>query len=421
MIQNPKTYRIFYGWFIVAACFLITGLTGGIIALGFTAFFQPIVDEFGWNYATVSLAASFRGVEAGLLAPFIGIVIDRWGPRRLALGGIIVTGLSMLLLSTINTLLAFYVAFGIIAVGVSGCSPTVVMTAVNNWFRKRIGLAIGLMTSGFACGGLLVPLVVKLIDVYQWRMALVILAGMVLVIGIPAALVLRHKPEQYGYLPDGEASFEAAIDQAAVKVEPPSADFTTRQALAGRLFWHLGLALLIQFLVVSTVVVHVMPYLENAGISRGTASLVAMALPVISIVGRIGSGWFADRFNKKKTATALFASMAAGMFCWSFVTGATAWLIAPYLILVGVGWGGNAIIRVSITSEAFGRRRFGSILGLMMGLSAIGGIAGPFIGGWVFDMWGSYQYVWWLYTGLLVVAMVIIATLPSRQQHFAAR
>jgi len=160
----------------------------------------------------------------------------------------------------------------------------------------------------------------------------------------------------------------------------------------------------------------VMPYLEHAGITRNTASLVAMALPVVSIVGRIGSGWFADRFDKKRIATLLFGCMVAGMFCWSFTSTAT-WLILPYIVLVGVGWGGNAIVRSAITSEAFGRQHFGAILGVMMGLSAVGGIAGPFIGGWAFDTWGTYQYLWWAYAGLLVVGTLVIATMPMPDHH----
>ena len=85
-----------------------------------------------------------------------------------------------------------------------------------------------------------------------------------------------------------------------------------------------------------------------------------------------------------------------------------------------MGWGGNAIVRSAITSEAFGRLHFGSILGVMMGLSAVGGIAGPFIGGWAFDTWGSYQYLWWAYSGLLVVGTIIIATMPLPGRQAAA-
>ena len=95
---NWKLPRIFYGWWIVAGCFLVSSLTGGYIVLGFTAFFEPIAYEFGWSYAQISLAASLRGAEMGLLAPIVGFIVDRWGPRRIMFGGITIIGLGLVFL-----------------------------------------------------------------------------------------------------------------------------------------------------------------------------------------------------------------------------------------------------------------------------------------------------------------------------------
>ena len=111
--------RIYYGWWIVAAVFLISAYDSGVIAFGFTALFKPIVDEFGWSYAQVSIAASIRGLEIGLLAPIVGLLFDYVGPRKLILFGTFITGLGLLFLSSVDNLLAFYGAFMLIAAGSS--------------------------------------------------------------------------------------------------------------------------------------------------------------------------------------------------------------------------------------------------------------------------------------------------------------
>ena len=120
-----KSSRVFYGWWIVGACFLLSLYTGGTFILGFTAFFEPIANEFGWSYTQVSLAASLRGANMGLLAPLMGFLVDRWGPRRLILGGIVLLGIALILLSRVTSLSMFYGTFIIVAFGISGLSPTV--------------------------------------------------------------------------------------------------------------------------------------------------------------------------------------------------------------------------------------------------------------------------------------------------------
>ncbi|GAH62389.1 unnamed protein product, partial [marine sediment metagenome] len=174
---------MFYGWWIVGASFLIVLYVGGVVSYGFTAFFEPIANELGWSYAQISLAASLRGLEMGLFAPVAGIITDRWGPRRVIFSGVIITVAGLILLSTTTSLGMFYGAFVLIAIGMSACTTTVLMTAITNWFQTKIGIASGIAICGFGFAGLLVPVIVKLIDVYEWRMTITILAiGMVVMV-----------------------------------------------------------------------------------------------------------------------------------------------------------------------------------------------------------------------------------------------
>ena len=195
-------------------------------------------------------------------------------------------------------------------------------------------------------------------------------------------------------------------------IQYQEAEVSAAQALKSRTFWHIGLGTAFQFLALIAVTVHVMPYLSSVGIIRSTASFVAMSVPLISIFGRLSSGWLVDRFNKKQIATVFFSLTSLGLLIFSYVSSDLLWLIVLFVIIFGIGWGGNATIRVALVRNYFGRSKFGSIYGLTMGLIAVGGIIGPFFAGWVYDNLGSYRVAWLIFTALAFAGMIIISTTP---------
>ena len=407
-----KPRRIFYGWWIVVACFFISLYTGGVVFYGFTAFFEPLADKFHWSYAQISFAASLRGMEAGLLAPLVGLVVDRWGPRRLLVGGTIISTLGLILLSRTASLAMFYGAFLLLAVGMSICSSTVLMTAVANWFRRKIGVATGIMVSGYGFSGLLLPVIVRLIDTYGWQEALTVLAIGMLALCLPLSFVVRHKPEQYGYQPDGEAEDTLMAGNNSTPARLAEPNIGTRQALRSRTFWHIALSLMCQAIIVSAVVTHVMPCLTSIHISRANSSLIASGLSLVSIVGRLGLGWLGDRFDKRRVMGIAFAMMCGALVCLGFASTTVVLLLTPFLILFGIGYGGNNTLRASVIREFFGRSNFGAIHGFVLGIIALGTIAGPPLAGWVFDNWGSYQPIWLAFAGLAAIAALAAMTTP---------
>lgn len=407
-----KPPKIFYGWWIVGACFLIALYTSGVVFYGFTAIFEPIAEEFGWSYTEISLAASIRGLEAGLLAPVIGMFVDRWGPKRLIFGGVVFTVLGLILLSRITSLGMFYFASILTAIGISSSGTSVTMTAIANWFRRKVAIASGIMIAGYGFGGLLVPVMVRLVDQYQWRTALVILALGMLVVGLPLSLLVRHKPEQYGFLPDGEVSGAVVPGGGPSVVHTAELNIGARQALKSRSFWHIVLALVPQFLVVAAVVTHVMPYLSSFGVARATSGAVATAIPLFSIGGRLGFGWLGDRLNKKRLAAAGLTMLMLGLLSFEFTSTLGTGLLVPFLIFFGMGYGGNVIMLGVLLREYFGRGNFGAILGLAWGILILSNAGGPPIAGWVFDHWGSYQGVWLAFAGLTFLGVVIMMLTP---------
>jgi sugar phosphate permease len=407
-----RHHTIFYGWWVVAACSSIMLYTSGILHFGFTAYFEQIANEFHWGYAQVSFAASLRGVEMGLLGPVMGVLVDRWGPKRVIFYGGIVTAVGLLMLSRINSLAMFYAAFIVIAIGTSSSSHPVMMPAVSNWFRKRLGIAIGIMSSGAAMGGLMIPLVALMTDLFRWRTAIVIFAFGTLVIVLPIAFLVRNKPEQYGCLPDGEVDNPSLANDSKERRQRTEVSFQPKQALASREFWHIALAFACNGFLMNAVLTHVMPYLSSVGIPRMAASFVASALPVASIFGRLSFGWLGDRLNSKGVTVTAFALMGTGVVLFELVA-SMRWLLLPFIIIYGIGYGGNVPMRAVLLTEYFGRERFGTINGFLVGVMMLGNMTGAPLIGWAFDRWGTYKGAWLVSAAVTFGAVILMATTPK--------
>lgn len=412
MHLNQKHPKVFYGWWIVGACLLIWLYIGGVVFFGFTAVFEPIAKEFGWSYAQISLAFSLRGLEVGLLAPLVGFLVDRWGPRKMVFGGTLFVGFGLMLLSRISSLGMFYGAFALIAIGMSACGGTVLLTAVANWFRRKAGIATGIALSGVGLGGLMVLLVTMLVDTFAWRTAMFSLGLGVLFIGLPLSLLIRHKPEQYGYRPDGEESNPVVVGESLTSTQGVEINIPAKQALKSRAFWHIALISMSQSFMVGAVVTHVMPYLSSVGLVRSASSLVATALPVASISGRLSFGWFGDRLDKRRLMAMGFALMALGLLFFDYVGRGSLWMLVPFIVLFSIGWGGVVTTRIALLRQYFGRSSFGTILGFVAGVRVVGQIAGAPLAGWVFDRWGSYQGVWFGFAVIGFAGLVFALTIP---------
>ncbi|MFH1648101.1 MAG: MFS transporter [Chloroflexota bacterium] len=413
MFLNRIFHRVFYGWYVVGACLIIVLYTSGVVLYGFTSVFEPIAEEFEWSYAQISLAASLRGVEVGILAPLMGFMVDLWGPRRLVFGGSLIVLLGFYVLSLVNSIGMFYLAFAFISVGMSTCAGTVMVTAVMNWFRRRVGIATGIVVSGFGLGGLMVPLITWLIDTMTWRPAMQLLGiGMVVVV-LPLSFVIRHKPEQYGYQPDGLPAPVNAADGRLTGPNPVETSVPVRQAVRGRPFWHLAIASLCHSTIVGVVVTHMMPFLSSIGMVRSVAAVFTLIVAVASIGGRLGLGWLGDVWDSQRVCAISFGLMTAGLLIFGFTSQPIFWLIIPIVLTYSLGWGGSVTLRMALMRKYYGRHNFGVILGLISGIMMLGNISGAPIAGWVYDTWGSYQLAWLGLAAVALLGSILILTLPQ--------
>jgi MFS family permease len=347
----------------------------------------------------------------GLLSPFVGILVDRFGPRKLLLSGILVLGVGIILLGFTQSLAMFYGAFILIAFGAGGCTSVVTMTAVANWFDKNVGKAMGLTASGFGASGLIIPLIVWMIAVYGWRMTLIILGIGMWIVGVPAALVMRNKPENT----DNPSLLEKSGKRNDLSLRHHhDKPFRYPEVLKKKSFLFVNLAEVIRLMALMAVVTHIMPYLSTMEVSRMSSGLMAAGIPLLSVTGRFGFGWLGDIFEKKYVMAISFSLMALGMLalCYIKLTGMT----YIFLFFFSNGFGGIAALRGAFLREYYGKDNFGKYLGIMMGFGACGGIIGPTTAGWVFDMTGSYYFVWLALSALIGLSIMLILRIDSKDQ-----
>ncbi len=373
---------------------------------GFQVFFLPVLQEFNWSRATTSGAYSLRQLETGILAPVVGFLVDRWGPRTVILMGVMIAGLGMVALSFSNSLWSFYLAFGIVSVGASGASHAVSwVVAVANWFRRLRGRALGMAMLGPVVAGPLVVIVALLEGTLGWRHTVLILGIGLWVVGIPLAMVARTRPEDHGYHPDGELVAETETSGSGRQLPSRSeADegLTTRQALATRHFWVLSFIFGVHTIAVGGLMVHLIPYLEGIRYSTAQAAGILGMVYLVSGIGRLGAGTLIDLLDRRLVLLGLFASQVTGLWVLSRMSQPSLWQVALFLMFYGIGFGGTVPLRPFLTRQFFGARSFGSIQGLVQGVAVGAGVLGPVYWGRVFDVTDSYTFAF--YSTMAMVA-----------------
>ncbi len=420
LTPQTKHPRIFYGWWIVIASICIILYNGGIVSFGFTAIFEPITREFGWSYTQVSFAASLRGLETSLMSPLAGLLVDRIGARKLVIIGNIILFSGLLLLSRISSLSEFYIVYILISIGMSFCQSIVLITAVINWFHKKAGIATGLLMCGMGLGGLMVPLVTKLIDTLQWRPAMLVLSAGMLLFSLPLALVIRQHPEKYGYQPYGETSAPGSPGQPGT-LSISEQGIPASRAIRSIIFWQIALSSMLHTCAVGAITTHIMPYLGSIGIARSTASFIALIIPLVSVPSRLGAGWLGERVDRRVIYVSGFLTLSLSLLVLSRVDSVGLWLLVLFILLFSYGWGSNVTNRIVLTRDYFGRSSYGSIVGLAAGVQMIGHMAGPPTAGWFFDTYGTYDGAWIFLTGMTAIGMLLVLALPAVKQRADAK
>ena len=396
---------MFYGWWIVIASIPMSIFTGAFF-YGFSALFDPIIEEFGWSRALTSVAFALQQGESGIAAPIVGVMVDKMGPRRIVIVGGVIYGVGFLLLGYIGGLWMFYVMFLVISVGASGCNPIVTYIAAAQWFRRKRGRSMAIISTGSAFSGIMVYLLVVLISQFGWRTSVQVFGIASWAVILPLALVFRHRPEQYGLLPDGDVA-ETSSPVYSTRTE---VDFRFRQAVSTRTFWYLGAVFTLWTLVHGAVISQLVSALRLDGdVSLTVAGAAAAAVPLSSLIGRLGLGSLSDFVDKKTVVVVSLVIQAIGLLLLANL--ATPLLAIGGAFFYGVGSGGVIPVRSALQADLFGARNFGTIQGGLRLLSTAGGVAGPIMAGGIADAQDSYRLFYYICVGALVATAVFVMLL----------
>lgn len=382
--------RMFYGWWIVAAGFGTQTLNGALLFHAFGTYVVLLQDDFGWSRTALAGAFAMQRIESGMLGPIQGWMIDHWGPRRVMAAGMVIFGAGFMLLSRIDSLEGFYAAFFLVAVGASLGTHFGATVAIVHWFQRHRSMALALLMTGTAAGGLMQPIIVPAMEEFGWRSAAFVSGLIVVLAGIPLALVVRHRPEDHGYAVDGGPPRGARGQGAPGAAARAEADFSVGQAVRTRAFWFLALGHASATLVIGAVFVHFQVY-SNAslGFTLSAGAFVILVLTVTSVIGQLGGGYLADRMNKRLLI--VFAMLGHGLGLLVLAVANAYWMLFVFACLIGIGWGVRAPAMQALRADYFGGRSFGTIMGFSSLIIMFGMIIGPLFAGLMYDVTGSYR------------------------------
>lgn len=413
--KNRYKPRIFYGWYIVAASIVLNSYIGMSIWQGFTAFFLPILRDFGVSRTLLSGAFSIRQVESGFLSPLVGYIIDRTSPRKVIISGILMSGLGLILTGLSTNIINFYLAFILMSAGVSFSNHSVAWSVmVTRWFNKKRGRATGLTFMGGAFGGPSLIFIAILLESYGWRSSVIILGIGMWVIGIPLALVARSRPEDYGYLPDGDTEIDSDIETTNVTHEHDTY-FTLKQAMSSKYFWGIIAVFSTQSISIQGLLTHQIAYLEGIGFSTTIAASTVGIYFGVSGIGRFIVGFLTDRFDWQSVFIAMVIGQIIGLIMLANVS------IYPHAaaaaLIMGFSHGMMVPIRLIISSKLFGTNNLGTIWGTVDGITLALGVVGPVYLGWTFDTFGSYVPALYILSFVLFIAIPMILIIFSKKSE----
>ena len=429
--RTPFGLPFFYGWVVVAVAFVTMGI-GVNTRTAFSLLFPPILDEFGWNRATIAATFSIGFIVSTLATPAIGAMMDRWGPRIVIPIGAVLTGLGLMAATFATLPWHFYMTLGVMVVG-----GTIFMSYMGHtmflphWFDRRRGLAIGLAFSGVGVGSIIMfPWMQFAIDTMGWRQSLWIIAIVLIAVLVPLnAIFQRHRPADLGLLPDGETA-QVQNDEAP-KAEPKSdgivdrawteTDWTLPLAMRTARFWWLALAFFSGLHAWYAVQVHQTRYLIDVGISAEAAAVALGLVGLTGIGGQIAIGHFSDRVGREWAWSLAFAGfLASYVLLLALKQWPSDWLM--YLMVGAQGFLGYGMtgIYASVPAELFQGRQYGIIFGFLGIASGFGAAFGPWATGYLFDLQGSYGQAFSIALVMCVISIFAMWRASPRKVRLVA-
>jgi predicted MFS family arabinose efflux permease len=416
MSRNPSQAAsgLYYGWWLVLAVFVGEMFAIGSTTYAFGLFVKPLEQDFGISRGDANRGLALFIVGMGLSAPLIGRLLDRRSARGVMLFGAFWMAAGLLAVALAPSL--GWMALAVLLVLASGAAmigPLTANTLAARWFERRRGRALGLVAVGTSVGGtLLVPLIAYNIATYGWRQALMIQAGLiVLIVGALALWVVRDRPQDLGLLPDGALRRQEDGPAVVAAVAP---DWTAARLLRQRDFWCIGLSVGLTFAVTQSVLASLVPYASDAGIDAKKAALLVSSLSVCSILGKLLFGALAERVDKRWLLLTVVAFTLLEL-ATLIVQPDFRWLLI-ICGLAGFALGGELPVWAAIIAERFGPRSFGTVMGLMNPINMVCSLGAISYVGAAYDRSGGYAQPFTVFLGVALAAgvMTLLIRAPGK-------
>lgn len=421
--QSPGRGKLFYGWWIVIIGCIQDAVKGGTYNTGFTLYFLPVLTELQLSRAAMSLPFSLAKLESALQGPIVGYLIDRFDLRVIMVIGTALAGLGFVLLAFTHSYLTFLLVFmGLLSLGFQTGFNQATMSAVNYWFYRKRGLAMAIVQTGQAIGGVVFfPLVALAVLKLGWRTA-ALMSGAVVLSLLPLILLIRRTPESMGLLPDGERRTPPRRASTADDLQHFSidtGDFTSQEALRTPAFWLLAAFHGLRNIPYNGISVHLVPLLVWKGLDQTGAAFIVGLIAFSTILIRPLTGWLGDWWSKQKIGALGVIVGALGLVVLACSDGAF-WHMAIFAVLFAFGDAINSVTW-ALVGDFFGRKQFATIRGWVGMLQSLVSMPAAVLTGWSYDRTQSYIYVLIPFIVIYILAAVVLmrASRPRRPKPVA--
>ena len=405
----------FYGWIALGAAALSLFMNGGA-GYTFSAFLPVLHAEFGWPVGEISIAVSLAMGIMTLMAPVAGFFVGKFGVRLAVFAGNLLVAVSFFMLAVLQRQWQLHVAYAILGLGGGIGGIVAVGTLASSWFIEKAPLAMAINVAAMGLGGLaLAPLSTALIQAAGWRQTYTVLGGAILLLAaIVPGIVIRNKPEELGQKPDGRATSSTGSDKGGgpAGMKRTAVDFTIKEAMGTSAFWFLCLYACMPLFIMMFIMAHQINFLTKAvGLSNDVAGLALGLVSGTSILGTLGMGVLALKFDVKRLTILATGLIVVSMIVGSVTTSAV--LAFVYSILFGIGMGATMVSLMSLTAAYFGRTHFSKILGISMLFSLLSVLGAP-VGGFIYDATKGYglAFVVAISAGILGLLLLLLLRPP---------
>lgn len=407
----------YYPWLIAIMGLLVLMISNGLTITGITAFDPSLLTEFGWSRAVLKFRDLLTLLLAGLLAPFLGVLIDRAGPKILVLAGSLLLAILYFAYSQIHSITQVYlIHIGFAAVLVAaGLNVAVIM--VSQWFVAKRGVALGITLIGSSLGGVVLPkVIVAMLPALGWRESFMWLSVIPLGLFMLVLLIVRT-PAQMGMQPLGADAPDGNGSAGLRATTNGLPDIGYAAALRTRTFWALTMVAMTTFYSILAVSGHLFLYMRDMSFDLATAGDAMAVMFGTAMIGKFAFGLMADYFPPKRVFLVNIAIMVGGAL---LLAGMKPSLIWYALVLFGLGWGGLYTMIQLLAVNAFGLSSAGKILGTITLLDATSGGLGIWITALLYDRFGSYHVAFIFIAGLVMAAFIAATRVRNERQLLAA-